>query len=133
SRRADRGCRGTSSGRAGRYRSKIGAEWCKIALRSPPSWSTGFSPDQHTTVVCWGGGLNKYQGTGADRLQLRLRLRFRRRLTASIRRTIEAVLITTERAGDALHLWGPAGNRQIDTCPAPGACPAGCASADRHH
>jgi hypothetical protein len=33
-------------------------------------------------LVCWGGGLIHYQGTGADHLQLRLRLRFRRRLTA---------------------------------------------------
>src|SRR4030095_7550525 len=38
-------------------------------MRSPPSWSTGFSPDQPTTVVCWGGGLNKYQSTAADCLQ----------------------------------------------------------------
>ncbi len=35
-------------------------------LRSPPAWFTGFAHDQHTTVVCWGGGLNKYHGTGAD-------------------------------------------------------------------
>ena len=40
---------------------------------------------QHTIVVCWGGGLNKYQSTGADRLQRPLRSRFRRRLTAGVR------------------------------------------------
>src|SRR5215510_764828 len=53
-------------------------------MRSPPLlWY--FPYYQHTTGVCGGGGLNKYQRTGADRLQLRLRLRFRRRLTASVR------------------------------------------------
>src|SRR5262245_2556423 len=43
-----------------------------------------FSQTQHTTAVCRGGGLDQYQGTGADRLQLRLRLCFRRRLSAGV-------------------------------------------------
>ena len=30
-----------------------------------------FSRYQHTIVVCWGGGLNKYQSTGADANSLR--------------------------------------------------------------
>src|SRR5882672_7967226 len=34
---------------------------CKIALRSPPCLVYGFCRPQHTTGVCWGGGLNKYQ------------------------------------------------------------------------
>jgi len=32
----------------------------------------GLSHRQHTTGVCWGGGLNKYQGCAADRFQRRL-------------------------------------------------------------
>src|SRR5262245_66018134 len=39
----------------------------------------------HTTVVCGGGGLNKYQGHGADCLQRPLRSRFRQQLMPSVR------------------------------------------------
>jgi hypothetical protein len=54
-------------------------------LRSPPLlWY--FPHDQHTTVVCGGRGLNKYQGCAADYLQRPLlrRVRFRARLTRSV-------------------------------------------------
>jgi hypothetical protein len=29
----------------------------------------GFGHSQHTTLVCWGGGLNKYQPAAADAFQ----------------------------------------------------------------
>src|SRR5439155_4345951 len=47
----------------------MGAAWCTIALRSPPDSLQGFAYAQHTMVVCWGGGLNKYQPLAADCLQ----------------------------------------------------------------
>src|SRR5215211_3465711 len=40
-------------------------------MRSPPLL-VSFSLSQHTTVVCGGGGLNKYQPRGADGPQRRL-------------------------------------------------------------
>src|SRR5690349_14844217 len=52
-------------------------------MRSPPLlWY--FPYYQHTTVVCGGGGLNKYQGPGADCLQRPLRSRFRQQLTPGV-------------------------------------------------
>ena len=46
-----------------------------------------FSRYQHTIVVCWGGGLNKYQSTAPDCLQRPLlpRSRFRQQVSASVR------------------------------------------------
>ena len=35
-------------------------------------------------VVCWGGGLNKYQPAAADALQRPLRSRFQARLSRSV-------------------------------------------------
>jgi hypothetical protein len=35
-------------------------------LRSPPDSLQGFAYSQHTTAVCWGGGLNKYQRHAGD-------------------------------------------------------------------
>jgi protein-disulfide isomerase len=43
----------------------MGAACCKIALRSPPDALQGFAYSQHTTVVCRGEGLNKYQAAEA--------------------------------------------------------------------
>ncbi len=62
-------CRRPYSGHASRYRSKRGAEWWRIALRSPPRSCVAFSQGQHTTGVCCGGGLNHYQGHAGDGLQ----------------------------------------------------------------
>jgi hypothetical protein len=77
-RRAGRACRRTASGRAGRDRSTRGAESCTIAWRAPPTSATGFSPAQHTMAVCWGGGLNKYQGCAvAGKPTIRRRRDFR--------------------------------------------------------
>jgi hypothetical protein len=54
-------------------------------MRFPPLLGD-FSHYQHTTVVCCGGGLNKYHRPGADALQLTLvpRFSFRARLTAGV-------------------------------------------------
>jgi hypothetical protein len=58
-------------------------------LRSPPLLRY-FPHYQHTTVVCGGGGLNKYQGVGADTGPrgcggLRELVEARRRSTLSVR------------------------------------------------
>jgi hypothetical protein len=65
----------------------MGAACCKIALRSPPDSLQGVADSQHAIVVCWGGGLNKYQTLAGDRLQRPLlrRSRFRRRLKRGVR------------------------------------------------
>jgi hypothetical protein len=48
-------------------------------------FATLLSRSQHTTMVCWGGGLNKYQRLAADCLQRALRARFRQQLKAGVR------------------------------------------------
>src|SRR5262249_53866708 len=55
-------------------------------MRSPPLLKY-FPYYQHTTVVCGVGGLNKYQGRGADSLQRPLlrRSRFRQQLRPGVR------------------------------------------------
>ena len=54
-------------------------------MRSPPHVCVIVSRSQHTTVVCWGGGLNKYQVPGADCLQPTLRSGFQRQVKRSVR------------------------------------------------
>jgi hypothetical protein len=49
-----------------------------------------FPRRQHTTVVCRGGDLNKYQGFAADALQRPLRSRFQARLKPGVSRLCEA-------------------------------------------
>jgi hypothetical protein len=49
-----------------------------------------FAQRQHTTAVCRGGDLYKYQGCAADAFQRPLRARFQGRLTPSVRRQFEA-------------------------------------------
>src|SRR5712691_5766657 len=65
----------------------MGAACCKIALRSPPVSLQGFAYSQHTMVVCWGGGLNKYQPLAPDRFQppLLRRSGFQRQVKRSVR------------------------------------------------
>ena len=54
---------------------------CGLLLSSLPFSTIAYQR------VCWGGGLNKYQGTAADYLQRPLLrcARFRQRLSASVR------------------------------------------------
>ena len=59
------------AGSGDRCRSTRGAVWCRMALRSPPCSFYGFCHSQHTTEVCWGGGLNKYQPLAGDAQQPR--------------------------------------------------------------
>jgi len=51
----------------------------------------GFADSQHTTAVCWGGGLNKYQAHAGDAFQRPLRSRFQARLTRGVRPILRAV------------------------------------------
>src|SRR5262245_19554573 len=55
-------------------------------MRSPPLLKY-FPYYQHTTVVCGGGGLNKYQGPAGDGVQRPLRSRFPPRLMPSVAMT----------------------------------------------
>src|SRR2546427_2835289 len=53
-------------------------------MRSPPLLRY-FPHYQHTTVVCGGGGLNKYQARAGDGVQRPLRDRFPPRLKRGVR------------------------------------------------
>ena len=61
-------CRRPYAGPASRDRSTRGAEWWRIALRSPPRSGVAFSQGQHTTGVGCGGGLNHYRRVREARL-----------------------------------------------------------------
>jgi hypothetical protein len=60
-----------------------------------------FTQRQHTTVVCGGGGLHKYQSVAADALQRSLvpRFRFRARLSAGV-----AAMTSDIKGGELLFL-----------------------------
>jgi hypothetical protein len=49
------------------------------------SWfAPRFARSPQTTLLCWGGGRNKYQGPGADCLQRPLRSRYWQQLKAGV-------------------------------------------------
>jgi hypothetical protein len=80
-------------------------------LRSPPlEVVEPLTQRQHTTTVCGGGGLKKYQGYGADRFQRPLLRRsgFQRRLKLSVRRQKAPLCndwIIATSASIAVPLW----------------------------
>lgn len=70
-----------------RVQVEAAGQWVLGGVKSPEVSSFGVnlvSHDEQTTVVCEGGGLNKYQTAAGDGLQRPLRSRFQPRLSRSV-------------------------------------------------